>query len=331
MNIVLLQTKLRLEDIDQLLKEFPQYLFLSVSEATSHNLGPEHWSRVEIFFGDKLMKNEVMMAHQLRWVHTSSDDTNELCLEEIEKRGNILVSKMSTPNILQIGEFVMSGILAFSKNLFQWEKAAHFPGLVWDSKWRDTMWTLGDRHLLQIGLDKIGTEVTRQARKSGMQVWGCRERRSFHPNCHKTIAFKDLHSILPVSDIVVVALPKEKKYLHWFNKAKLSLMKQDSVLIVVGNSRVIEEQAIIELAEKQHFRGVLIDSSNATPIANSSPLWKADNVIVTPNIAQLPESRSEEAFQTFRYNLRQYVHGNIIDMHNVLTSTLKKISEQTSV
>lgn len=325
MNIVLLQAKLRLEDIDQLLKEFPQYLFLSISEPGCHSLGAEHWSRVEIFFGDKITREEINIAHQLRWIHTSSDDNTQLPLDLIDKLGNVIVTNTEVSNIRQIGEFVMSGILAFSKHLLKWKSIDEFPNLVWDGKWRDSMWTLSSKTLLQIGLDPIGTEVALQAKCHNMRVFGAQERRSFHPHCNKTIAFKNLHSVLPASDVVVISLPKEKESFQWFGKAELELMKKDSILIIVGNNRVVDEDALARLAKKDHFRGVIIDASPETPIAATSPLWKAPNVIITPNVAQYPLTEKEQAFQNFRYNLRQYMHGNFLDMRNVLSKPLKSL------
>lgn len=322
MNIILLQGQLTLQEIDQLLKEFPQFLFLSLSEASYKNLSPEHWSRLEVLYGFRLAKEELAMADQLRWIHCPGPYLNRLCVDEIEKQGNILITNTVDENIPQIGEYAMSIVLAFAKNLFAWKQVNQFPALVWDSKWRDTMWTLKNKILLQIGLGKEGAEIARRAQQMEMKVWGMHENRSFHPYCNKNFAFKDLHSLLPSVDVVSLCLARGKEYHHWFQQEELELMKQDSILMSIGSSTVIDEEALVKLVEKDKFRGIVLDAFYQTPIPVTSPLWKIPNLIITPDVSQRPKSMERQAFRLFLYNLRQYQHGNFKDMRNSVERTI---------
>jgi len=317
MNIVLLQTKLPLEEIDLLLKEFPHYLFLSVTEAALEQLTDEHWAKVEIFFGERLTREQLEKAPQLRWIHTPADNTYDICMEKVAERENILVTTTEEENSARIGEFVMAGVLAFAKNLFHWKEAAAFPNLLWESKWRGSIWSLKKKHFLQIGLCRAGSEIAGAAKEAGMQVYGVLEKRSFHPCCDKTIALKDLHSVLPAADVVSLCLPKERRYNGWFGKEEIRLIKKGALLIVVGSSRAIDQKGLAEVAQKGRFRGILIDASPEAPIAAGSPLWKLPNLIVTPGVADLPHAKEGRAFKTFRFNLRQYLYGNFQDMGTV--------------
>lgn len=321
MNIILLQGQLTLQEIDQLLKEFPQYLFLSLSEAAYKNLSPDHWARMEILYGFRLAKEELEIANQLRWIHCPGPYLNRLCMEDIEKQGTILVTNTIDENIHQMGEFVMGGVLAFAKNLFQWKEANQFPNLVWNSKWRDTMWTLKNKTFLQVGLGKGGTEIARRAHGFEMKVWGTDPHFSFHPYCQKIFPIQELHAVLPQADIVCLSLPKGRGYQRWFQMEELELMKEDSILISLGSSTIIDEEALVKTVQTGKFRGVLLDAFYQIPIPITSPLWKLPNVIITPDIAQRPKSTERQAFRLFLYNLRQYVHGNFKDMRNVVDKT----------
>lgn len=324
MNIVLLQSKLKLEEIDQLLKEFPQFLFLSLSDEACKNMTPEQWSRVEIFFGTHLNKEELSKAHQLKWVQVALDDHRNISLDIIKQQENILVTDTPPSNIDELCEFVTAAILSYAKNLPRWQESMHFPNLIWDSKWKESMWKLKETTLLQIGLGRIGTELTKRCRELGMRVWGVQEKRSFHPYCHKTISKNNLHSVLPNIEIVVLSLPKGREYRHLFGKAELQLMHKESVLLVVGNNRAVDEEGLIEVLNNNRLRGVLIDNDHSSPISPSSRLWKRENVLITPEIAVDKELMQRQAFQTFRYNMRQYLHGNINDMKNIVTLNIKK-------
>jgi len=325
MNIILLQGQLTLQEIDQLLKEFPQYLFLSLSEAAYKNLSPDHWSRLEVLYGFRLAKEELAIADQLRWIHCPGPYLNRLCMDEIEKQGTILVSHTIDENIPQMGEFAIAAMLAFAKNLFAWKETNQFPALVWDSKWRDSMWTLKNKILLQIGLGKVGTEITRRARELEMRVWGIDQHYSFHPHCHKIFQLSDLRSVLPLADVVSLCLPRGREYHHWFQLEELELMKEDSILLSIGSSTVFDENALVQVAKTGKFRGILLDAFYQMPIPATSPLWKIPNVIITPDVAQRPKSTQRQAFRLFLYNLRQYVHGNFKDMRNLVDKTVSSI------
>jgi phosphoglycerate dehydrogenase-like enzyme len=324
MNIILLQSKLKLEDIDKLLNEFPQFLFLSLTEEACHQLSHEQWSRVEILYGNHLSKEELSHAHQLKWLHLTSDDHRHISLDAIKAKGNILITDTLPPNTDQLAEFVVATIYSFAKNLPHWHEAAQFPGLIWDCKWKETMWNIHDCTLLQIGLNSLGTEIAKQCRHLGMNVWGVQEKRTFHPYCQKTVSINNLHSVLPRMDIVIISLPKGREYKNAFGKAEFELMKKDAVLVVVGNNKAVDEQALIATLNQGKLRGVLIDSYQGTPLATSSLLWRRPNVVITPDISSNPDNAATQSFQTFRYNMRQYLHGNINDMHNVVKANIQK-------
>ena len=318
MHIVLLQSRLTDEEITELIDEFPQFLFLSPSEHTFRKLGEEQWDRVEIIYGNRLSKENLENAHQLKWIHSPVPNLNPLCLDALEKSGSVIVTVTREENAYQIGEYVMCGMLAYAKNLFHWLEADQNPQHLWDSKWRESMWTLKDRLFLQIGLGKVGTEIARRAQQLEMKVWGVQEKRTFHPHCRKVFSMEDLHEVLPYADVVSIALPRPQQKGTLFGKQEIKLMKEDSILIMIGSKSLIDEQALADEKNAEKFRGILIDAFYQVPVPPTSKLWKLPNTIITPEVAPRPKSEANEAYRLFRYNLRQYVHGNYSDMRNPL-------------
>lgn len=314
MNTVLLLSRLHLEEVELLLKEFPQLLFLTVNEVSYRKLQKQQWQNVEIIYGNFLSKEDLSHAPALRWIHATDSQLNHIDLEEVLKQGSIIVTRTPDENIEQIGEFVMGGFLTFAKNFIHWSQADQFPSLLWESKWRDEMWTLQGRTLIQVGLGRIGTEIARRARQLGMIVWGVEEKKNFHPHCNKTFSLKDLHAILPAADIVSLALSSKNKFEKSFGKVEIEKMRNDSILSVVGDHTVLDAEALLESDGKGKFRGVLIDTPFASPIPHDSPLWGIKNKIITPEASPRPKSKEQEAFRLFVYNLRQYLHGNFKDL-----------------
>lgn len=320
MNIALLLTEVSTPELQQLAREFPELLFLSYPRHPIQPVSPEHWIRTEVIYSERLTEEELAQAPQLRYIQSPTSNLNRLCLKEIERRGNILISFTREAQAFTSAEFVISGILAYAKNLFQWREADRFPHLVWDCKWRNKMWTLKDKVLLQIGLGDVGLEIARRASEAGMKVWGMDQSISYKPYCKKQLLLTELHEALPKADVISIALSRDQCSSIKLGTEELSLIKQDSILSILGSPRLIDEEALFQYAPK--FRGILLDAYYQNPIAPRSKLWLIPNIIITPEVAPRPKSPNKESGRVFRYNLRQYLHDNYGDMKNLLDPTV---------
>ncbi|MFN4173823.1 MAG: NAD(P)-dependent oxidoreductase [Parachlamydiaceae bacterium] len=320
MNIALLRLKLELTEINQLAREFPEYLFLSNPESSLKEISLENWSKVEILFGSKLSSEELEAADQLSWIHAPSPSLQRLPVSAIQKRGNILISNTREENSLQIAEYVMAIALSYTKELYNWKEACRFPALLMDAKWRGTMGSLKSKTFLQIGMNAVGVEIARHARFYQMEVIGVSGVKTFHPYCHKNLSIKELHSLLPNADIVSIHLPRSKDTKDWFTADELKLLKPNSILIITGGYPFLENP--IDPALFEPLLGAAIDIPYHTPLSPASALWNVPNLLITPNVAPRPKSKEREAFRLFRYNLRQYIHGNFGDMKNLIDPEL---------
>lgn len=322
MRIAYLQVPLSIPELNQLIREFPQFLFLSFPKPSSTPITKEHWAKIEILFGKRLLCEDLEAAHQLKWIHTPGPEIGTLCIKGIEERGNILVTSTPETNNFQIAEFVLAAVLAFAKNLFSLRDVNHFPHLVWDCKWRSSMWTLKNKVFLQIGMDQAAQEVTKKMSGTGLKVWGMNEKATFFPYCSQSLGFQDLETALPKADIVCIILPPLKKHEKWLGEKELKLMKEDSILIILGSSKCIDEDALAELANSKKWRGILLDADYQFPIPPTSKLWSIPGMIISSEVAPRPKNPSQEAFKNFRYNLRHYIRGNFSEMKNVVDPSI---------
>lgn len=307
MQIVLIQSPLPDDEVQRLIQEFPQYLFIASDEKQYHLLDDTLWEQVEILYGTKLSAQDLARAPRLRWIHAVRPNLSAFCLDEIEKRGNIIITRAKEENVSQIGEYVMGVILAFAKMLFDWYSIQKSPSSMWDHKLREMLWTLKGRLFLQIGLDAVGGEIASQAKHFGMTVWGVDFKRSFHPHCEQVLPIQSLHEALSRADIVSVALPRERQNRSWFGTAEFEKMKDDVILTVIGTPTVVDEEALVRAAAcPGKFRGILLDVPEELPISPHSKLWGIPNLLITPEVAPKPRLFEKESFHLFRQNLRHY-------------------------
>lgn len=319
----IIQAYLDEQEINQLTKEFPQINFIHFPKLAIVDIPDKSWQNTEILFGERLTEQNLILATDLRWIHTPTSSMQRLCLKEIEQKGNILISYTPETNTPQIGEYVLAAVGAFAKNLFHWKAADQFPMLLWDCKWRNNMWSLKDKVFLQIGLGKAGLSIANRAKLAEMIVWGVDELPSVQPFCDKNYSLRELHDLLPKADIVSVTIPYGNESIDCkLGKKELELMKHDSILSILATKRHIDEEALYECSKDGKFRGLLIDAYFHSAISTQSKLWQIPNLLLTPGVAPRPKKPDREAFKLFRYNLRQFVSGNYSDMQNLVDPSL---------
>ncbi|MCC5832721.1 MAG: hypothetical protein JJU12_06740 [Chlamydiales bacterium] len=312
MPSIFFQETLPFDELASISQEFPHYdIVTECSNASA-------WSEIEVLYGSRIDEEELGWATRLRWIHSPTADTDALCMPEIQKKGDILITLSKGQNVPQMAEFVIGGVLAFAKQFFHWPAASHDPSEFWQWPLKETVWTIQKKTLLQVGLGEVGSAVVKMANSLGMKTWGVRRQRSFHPDCKKTFPLENLHSLLPVVDVVVAALRKTQTEEVVFGIEEFNLMKRDSIFIVVGWGGAVDEEALAKVGKSGKFRGILLDAYSRPPPPRDYPLWEVPNAVLTPSVASYPISEEHIAFRLFRRNLRVFSVGRINEMKNLV-------------
>ena len=317
MNIIALQHFLEEAEFSQLNAEFSQYEFKKFDQIEEH-----HLEKVEVLFGNSLSEDLLPKLPRLRWVHSPTGNVHNLCLDAIMKQGRIIISHTKGLNARQMAEFAFSAILAFSKNLFYWEKKECFENSFSDPVRKHTK-TLQNSTLLIIGLGSIGMEIASFAKAFNMQIWGVDEKASFHPFCHQVFSYYELESVLPAADIICVTTSIGVHTSAKLASKELSLIHNDAILIVLNSDDSIDISELEDFLSENPLKGVVLDMPKNSDTTSS--IWKSKNLITTPDIADLPKTQEKQEFHTFRYNLRLYASNNLSEMKDVINF------EETSV
>lgn len=318
MNTVILQTELSPREIEQLIKEFPHYLFLNFKEEDIDLITPEQWAKVEIFFGNRLRRDQLKQAPLLRWVHSPNTNLKDLCLSEIADKKDILLSSTPEKHAVQSAEFVLGAILCFAKHLMHWRHMTQHPGILWEAKWPETVWSLQSKILIQVGLGPTGIEIARVSQQAGLKIWGADPTATFQPFCKKTFSLKELSAITPQAQIVCIDLERRFARSDWSPLEIIPKMQEDALLILLGWKGTPKADELHQALKGKKLRGVVIDCAAEEHMSAKSSLWSLPNLIVTPNVSALPRDTTNRAFKIFRYNLGQFAHGNIGEMHDLV-------------
>ena len=84
-------------------------------------------------------------------------------------------------------------------------------------------------------------------------------------------------------DIIFLMLPLNDESRKFFNKARLSLLKDGAVIVNVARGGIIDTEALVaELNSGRLFAG--LDVTDPEPLPFAHPLWSARNCIISPHV-----------------------------------------------
>ncbi len=136
--------------------------------------------------------------------------------------------------------------------------------------------SLADRRVLIIGAGGVGRAIRDRLVPFEVSI------QLVARTSREGIATRDqLPSLLPHSDIVVIAVPLDDSTRHLVDAQFLSRMNDGALLVNVSRGAVVETQAM--LAESGRLRFAL-DVTDPEPLPPDHPLWAMPDVLITPHL-----------------------------------------------
>jgi len=136
-----------------------------------------------------------------------------------------------------------------------------------------------------IGVGKIGSAVVARAKAFGMKVV------AFDPYIPKEIAEKlgvelvDLETLLKNADFISIHAPLTSETRGMIGENELRMMKRTAYIINTARGPIIQEKALYNALKNGWIAGAGLDVYEKEPPDPDNPLFKLENVILTPHIA----------------------------------------------
>jgi phosphoglycerate dehydrogenase-like enzyme len=93
-------------------------------------------------------------------------------------------------------------------------------------------------------------------------------------------------------------------------------MKKDSTYRV-SRGGIYDMNSLVKALESKHLAGAGVDVTDPEPLPKGHPLWKFENVIITPHIAGRSDKDRARMVGTVQENIRRFVEGkpliNVVD------------------
>jgi phosphoglycerate dehydrogenase-like enzyme len=249
-------------------------------------------------------------GRQIRWIQSFLAGVEECVAIPAVRERDILVTNMQRVAGPVMAEHVLAMMLAFARGLdfFIPERMA--------ARWTDEvpppgrMQTLEGKTVLVVGLGGIGTEVAKRAHAFGMKVVATRASGREGPDYVSYVGLPDeLGKLAGAADFIVNTTPLTPATTGIFDAKFFAACRRGAYFFNVGRGGSVVQDDLIEALRAGQLAGAGLDVTDPEPLPPGNPLWKMQNVILTPHVAADTDAGRGARYAIAGENLRRYVAG----------------------
>lgn len=279
--------------------------------ARSSTVTPEQIAAATVMFGwprPEMMKG----AASLKWFQTMWAGTEEY--EGMLPPG-VRFTSSSGSNSRSVAEHMLTCLLALCRRLPTYvdSQRAHL--------WKDEgpMKTILGGTVLVAGAGHVGSGFARLCQGLGARTIGLK-RTVNGPveGFDEVYPMEKLDDLLPQADVAALVLPHSPQTAGLMDERRLSLMKDDAILLSAGRGTVLDQEALARVMRAGKLWGAALDVTDPEPLPKDSPLWDVPRLLLTPHVAggMRLEITRRRCVEMALENLRRYVAGE--PLHNVV-------------
>ena len=265
----------------------------------------------EILYAWKFPPQLYAKAGRLKWLQVMGAGVDWALVPELPEHVQIT----RAPGVFGpwMAEYVLAWCLWVTQRLKPYRDAQR------QRRWDDHVLPerLGGKTVTIVGLGDIGRDIARAARGLGMRVLGVSRRGRPVREATRMYSVAAMTRALREADFVVLLLPLTPETRGIIGADALAAMKSTAWLINIARGAVADESALMQALEQRRIAGAVLDVFDREPLPPSHPLWKMDNVVVTPHISG--PSTADALTPVFNDNLARYLAGrplrHVVDRH----------------
>ncbi len=219
-----------------------------------------------------------------------------------------------------IAQHILMFVLALARGLPYYMEAQREG--IWDNNARKSGYIdLTQATALIVGVGGIGHETARLCAEFGMKMLGVDARWEYDVPYVEKHDPDNIDTLIPLADFVIVTTPHTPETERMWHKERFALMKKTAYFINIGRGKTTKLADLIEALEQGTIAGCGLDVFEVEPLPAESPLWKMQNVLLTPHIAvKDAENISERHFEVFLENARRFAEGE--PLQNVVNKAM---------
>lgn len=138
-----------------------------------------------------------------------------------------------------------------------------------------------------LGTGDIGASFAQRAKAMGAKSI-CGVRRTIKPAdpaFDRIVTLSALDSVLPETDILVMALPSTGETVGVLSRERIALLPPQAIVVNVGRGTAVDQEALAEALNAGRIAGAALDVFVPEPLPRDHFLWETKNLLITPHVA----------------------------------------------
>jgi len=269
---------------------------------------PEQIREADILVGwNRKMEQAAVESDTLKWVQSWSAGVDYFPMDRFAEK-NVLLTNSGGVHAIPISEHIFAVLLSMTRSLHL-NIRSQVRG-----KW-DKSGTYGEAAglaMVIVGTGHIGRATAKLAKAFGMHTIGVRH--SGRPEEYIDEMYKTdgIEEAFDKGDVIVNILPLTDDTRHFFNADSFGYMKKGSLFINVGRGPSVDTDALVAALDSGTLSGAALDVFEQEPLPEDHPLWKREDVIITPHVAGNTDHYDVRATEIFIDNLKAFVKGETL-------------------
>jgi len=254
-----------------------------------------------------LTRDIIDSARKLKMISIWATTCHYANLEAAKERG-ILVTHVPGYATESVAEHTFALLLAAVRKLPLADKHVRRG----DFDWRPFAGReLAGKTIGVIGTGVIGCRVAEIAKVFGMRILGYDK----YPNLKRAeeigIKHVDLKTLLKESDIITLHVTLTSETERLIGKKEIETMKNHAVIINTSQGKVINEKALFGALKSGRISYAGLDVLESEPPDKDNPLFKLDNVILSPHIGFHTVEAAKRCTDICINNVAKFLEGHV--------------------
>lgn len=270
---------------------------------------------VEILYGwNQEMGNKLLASDtsSLKWVQANSAGVDHIDTNKIKEK-NILLSNASGVHGNQMSESILGMIFAHTRKIKESILAQEKSEWISPTQMSD----LNQKKVMIVGTGHIGERLAEILKVFQTNITGVNRSGREVPHFDQIIKQDDLLNHISEMDIVVSLLPDTSETHYFFDKSVFSQMKKGVLFINAGRGGTVNTEDLITYCENETIGFAGLDVFEVEPLPKTSPLWKLDNVLITPHSSGATDQYYNRLYPIFKKNLLHYLETSDISQNKI--------------
>lgn len=260
---------------------------------------------VAIMYGwNKEVAEKILDSDQskLKWVQAESAGVDHIDTDKLKERG-ILLSNASGVHGNQMSESILGMIFAHTRKIK--EAVLNQQTATWDRPTHST--DLNGKNVLIVGTGHIGERLAEILTVFQTNITGVNRSGRQVPHFDKIVKQPNTAEVIGEMDIIISLLPDTKETADFFNADLFEKMKDGVVFINAGRGGSVNTEDLITYCENGKIGFAGLDVFEVEPLPADSPLWKLDNVLITPHSSGVTDAYFDRLYPIFENNLTSFI------------------------